>query len=206
MRAMAWDTEGTKRKIVEAATAEFAKTGPDGTTIERIAKAAGVNKERVYAYYGGKPQLFAHVLRQQLTTAAQDVPADMTSSDGIAEYAGRLFDYTQAHPALARLLKWEALAFESEVPEEQPRRDYYAVRTAEFARAQAAGVVADTIDPDLLHFMLLSLAAYWAALPQVARLITTVDAGGAELARRRAAVVEAARRLVSPATQARKRL
>ena len=45
---MAWDTEGTKRKILLAAVDEFAAHGPDGTTIERIAKAAGVNKERVY--------------------------------------------------------------------------------------------------------------------------------------------------------------
>ena len=202
---MAWDTAGTKRKILEAATREFALLGPAGTTVEQIAKAAGVNKERIYAYYGGKPQLFAHVLREQLATAAQDVPADMTSSDGIAEYAGRLFDFALGHPALARLLKWEALAFESEVPEEHARRDYYAVRTAEFAQAQAAGVVVDTIDPDLLYFMLLSLAAYWAAMPQVARMITAHHAGRDEKARRRAAVVDAARRLVSPAPRARKR-
>ena len=44
---LAWDTEGTKRKIKEAATAEFAQYGPDGTTVEHIAKKAGVNKERV---------------------------------------------------------------------------------------------------------------------------------------------------------------
>ena len=47
---MAWDTEGTKRKIKDAATAEFTRHGPAGTTIERIAKRAGVNKERVYNY------------------------------------------------------------------------------------------------------------------------------------------------------------
>jgi AcrR family transcriptional regulator len=60
---MAWDTEGTKRKILEAAASEFAQRGPDGTTVERIAGLAGVNKERVYNYFGGKPALFARVLR-----------------------------------------------------------------------------------------------------------------------------------------------
>jgi AcrR family transcriptional regulator len=34
---MAWDVEGTKRKILDAATQEFADRGPDGTTVERIA-------------------------------------------------------------------------------------------------------------------------------------------------------------------------
>ena len=37
---MAWDTEGTRRRLREAATAEFAERGPDGTTMARIAGRA----------------------------------------------------------------------------------------------------------------------------------------------------------------------
>jgi hypothetical protein len=58
--------------------------------------------------------------------------------------------------------------------------------------------VTATVAPDLLHFLLLSLLGYWANLPQVARMITGTDADdAAEDARRRAAVVDAARRLVT---------
>ena len=113
---MAWDIEGTKRKILDAAACEFARSGPDGTTIERIAKLAGVNKERVYNYFGGKPVLFSHVLRDQLVTAAIEVPESATEDD-IAEYAGRLYDYLRQNPGLARLLQWEALTYDAEVPE-----------------------------------------------------------------------------------------
>ncbi len=60
---MGWDVEGRKRRILDAAVAEFAAHGPHGTTIERIAKAAGVNKERVYTHFGGKDILFATVMR-----------------------------------------------------------------------------------------------------------------------------------------------
>ena len=196
---MAWDTEGTKRKIIEAATTEFAARGLDGSTIEGIAKLAGVNKERVYNYYGGKPGLFAQVLRQQLTAAAQNVPVETFASEDIGEYAGRLYDYHREHPELARLLQWEALAFESEVPEEQARREFYDRKTAAIEDGQAAGILTAAIAPDLLYFLLLSLAGYWAALPQVARMITgaTTD-DPAEDARRRAHVVEGARRLASP--------
>jgi len=38
---MAWDTEGTRRRLKEAATAEFAERGPDGTTMASIAERAG---------------------------------------------------------------------------------------------------------------------------------------------------------------------
>lgn len=194
---MAWDTAGTQRKILDAATSEFAQRGPDGTTIERIAQVAGVNKERVYNYFGGKAALFAHVLRDQLTTAANDVPLASTRLDDIAEYAGRLYDYHRQHPELARLLQWEALAFDAEVPEEELRRQFYGRNTAALAAAQAVGTITSGVDADLLQVLLLSLAGYWAVLPQVARMITGEATVEAEDARRRAAVVEAASRLVS---------
>lgn len=84
---MAWDVEGTKRKIIDAATREFTVRGPDGTTMERIAKLAGVNKERVYNYFGSKPELFEVVLREKLAVVAQTVPVDSFTPDGIGEYA-----------------------------------------------------------------------------------------------------------------------
>ncbi len=195
---MAWDTEGTKRKILEAATREFADRGPDGTRIESIAKLAGVNKERVYNYYGGKAELFARVLREQLAAAAENVPVESFLSEDIGEYAGRLYDYHRQHPELARLLHWEALAFESEVPEEQLRREFYVHKVAALREGQVAGSITAAIAPDLLNFLLLSLAGYWSALPQVARMVTGATADAEEDARRRAGVVEAARRLASP--------
>lgn len=194
---MAWDTAGTKRKILDAATSEFALRGPDGTTVERIAKVAGVNKERVYNYFGSKTALFAHVLRDQLSSATQDVPLTSATVADIAEHAGRLYDYHRQHPELARLLQWEALAFDAEVPEEELRREFYGRNTAVLAVGQAAGTITRTVAPDLLQFLLLSLSAYWAVLPQVARMMTGQVPDDAEDVRRRAAVVEAARRLVS---------
>ena len=73
---MAWDTEGTKRKILDAAVAEFAAYGPDGTTIARIAQRAGVNKERIYYYFGDKRALFTYVLRDELAKVARAVPVE----------------------------------------------------------------------------------------------------------------------------------
>ena len=106
---MAWDTEGTKRKIKDAATAEFTRRGPAGTTIERIAKRAGVNKERVYNYFGSKDRLFSAILRDELTKAAEAVPPAFNEGEDVGDYAGRLYDYHRQRPELIRLLCWEAL-------------------------------------------------------------------------------------------------
>ncbi len=101
---MAWDTEGTKRKIKDAATAEFTLRGPAGTTVERIAKRAGVNKERVYNYFGSKDRLFSAVLRDELTRAAEAVPPAFDDGEDAGDYAGRLYDYHRQRPELIRLL------------------------------------------------------------------------------------------------------
>ncbi|WP_130874930.1 TetR family transcriptional regulator [[Pseudopropionibacterium] massiliense] len=194
---MAWDTEATKRRILDAASAEFATHGPDGTTVERIAGAAGVNKERVYNYFGGKRELFARVLRDELATVAQALPVSSFAEEDIGEYAGRVYDYHLEHPELGRLLRWEGLAFDAEVPDEEQRREYYGYKTAAVVAGQRAGVVAEEIDPDHMVFLILSLAGWWSSVPQVARMLTGPDTD-AERARRRDSVVRAARRIARP--------
>ncbi len=106
---VAWDTEGTRRRLKEAATVEFAERGPDGTTMARIAERAGINKERLYKYFGDKQALFQTVLRDEMEKLAAAVPPPPAGLDDIGELAGRTYDYHAAHPELARLLQWEGL-------------------------------------------------------------------------------------------------
>ena len=194
---MAWDTEGTSQRILDAACAEFAANGPDGTTVERIANAAGVNKERVYHYYGGKQALFATVLRAELAKVARDVPVETFATEDIGDYAGRVYDYHRAHPELGRLLRWEGLIFCAEVPDEERRREHYGYKAAAVVDGQAQGAVTDAFDADHLIFLVLALAGWWSAVPQVARMITGGETE-AEHERRRASVVAAARRISRP--------
>jgi AcrR family transcriptional regulator len=193
---MAWDTEGTKRRILEAAAAEFARLGPDGTTVEKIAKSAGANKERVYNYFGDKRGLFNAVLRSELAKVAQAVPVESFAAEDIGEYAGRAYDYHREHPELSRLMRWEGLTFEGEVPDEAQRRTYYGYKIQAVADGQRQGTVTRALESDHLAFLVLALAGWWSAVPQVARMFTGRD-DDAEHDRRRASVVEAARRLAS---------
>lgn len=188
------DAEATKRKILNSAIAEFASVGPDATTMERIASRASVNKERVYAYFGDKRSLFATVLRRELAKVAKAVPATSFAEDDIGDYAGRAFDYHQEHPELSRLMRWEGLVYPGEVPDEEARREYYAYKTKAVEEGQSRGVLTTSIEADHLAFLVLSLAGWWSAAPQVARMLTGAE-DETERARRRASVVEAARRL-----------
>jgi AcrR family transcriptional regulator len=194
---MAWDTEGTRRRLKEAATAEFAEHGPDGTTMAAIAERAGINKERLYKYFGDKQSLFETVLTDELDKLAASV-APVPGFEEIGEFAGRTFDYHAAHPQLVRLLLWEGLAG-GPVADAANRTAHYQDKARAYAAAQRAGVLDGDLDPEHLVFMIIGLAAWWAAAPQVARMLTGADdSDPAEHARRRASVIRAAERLARP--------
>jgi AcrR family transcriptional regulator len=194
---MAWDTEGTRRRLKEAATAEFAEHGPDGTTMAAIAERAGINKERLYKYFGDKQALFETVLTDELDKLAASV-TPVPGFEEIGEFAGRTFDYHAAHPQLVRLLLWEGLAGVP-VADAANRTAHYKDKAQAYAAAQRAGVLDGDVDPEHLVFMIIGLAAWWAAAPQVARMLTGADdSDPAEHARRRASVIRAAERLARP--------
>jgi AcrR family transcriptional regulator len=195
---MAWDTEGTRRRLLEAATIEFAERGPDGTTMARIAERAGLNKERLYKYFGDKQALFETVLTGELEKLAAAVELPAGGLEDIGEFAGRTFDYHAAHPELARLLLWEGLA--GGPPADQASRTaHYRDKAAAYAAAQRAGVLDGDLDPDHLVFLIIALAAWWLAVPQLAFMLTGSDGSEVdEHARRRACVVRAAERLARP--------
>jgi AcrR family transcriptional regulator len=194
---MAWDTEGTRRRLKEAATAEFAEHGPDGTTMARIAERAGINKERLYKYFGDKQALFETVLTDELDKLAASV-APVPGFEDIGEFAGRTFDYHTAHPELVRLMLWEGLAGDR-VADEANRTAHYKVKARAYAAAQRDGILDGDLDPEHLVFIIIGLSAWWASAPQLARMLTGADdSDPAEHARRRASVVQAAERLARP--------
>jgi AcrR family transcriptional regulator len=193
---VAWDTEGTRRRLREAAAAEFAERGPDGTTMAAIAGRAGIHKERLDKYFGDKQALFETVLSGELEKLAASVIPPAGGLEDIGEFAGRTFDYYAAHPELARLLLWEGLAG-GPVADQASRTAHYQDKARAYAAAQRAGILDDDIDPDHLVFLIIALAAWWFSVPQLAVMLTGEQNAG-EQARRRASVVRAAERLARP--------
>lgn len=198
MAVVAWDTEGTQRKLRDAALTEFAAKGFDGTTVGSIAARAGVNKERLYSYFGDKRALWELVLATELERLASAVRVTGAGLDDFGEFAGLTFDYHAAHPELARLLQWEGL--QNGPPADASRRTtHYREKVKQFAAAQQNGLLDQSLDPAHLVFALIALAAWWQTVPQLAQMITGAGPDDEqERARRRRFVVQAARRLAAP--------
>ena len=75
----------------------------------------------------------------------------------------------------------------------------YQRKVQAFAAAQRDGLLDDDLDPAHLVFLIIALAAWWQAVPQLARMLTGADgADPAEHTRRRACVVRAQRLALAP--------
>ncbi len=177
----------TRDRIVDAATAEFAEHGIAGARIDRIARAAKTSKERVYAHFRSKEELYRFVAGRELDAVAAATTLDPADLPG---YAGRLHDYYSARPASRRLMRWGALEAAGD-----PARDaaVAAEKVAVLRRAQRAGVLDESWDPLDVLILVNQLAAAWVDQPG----LPSADSADYRrfLAARRAVVVDAVERL-----------
>ncbi|MFF3502062.1 TetR family transcriptional regulator [Streptomyces sp. NPDC003247] len=187
------DPEATKARIFEAAVAEFARYGIAGARIDRIAAEARANKQLIYAYFGNKAELFTQVLGRCMVDLAASVPVD---PDDVEGWMDRLMDYHATHPELLRLLYWEGIEYgTADLPDETERQEHYARKVAAVQDGQDRGVISDAIPARDLMFLLVALANWATAVPQMSRIL--VGGEDDDRARLRASVKEAARRLVA---------
>jgi len=128
----------TRRRILDAALAEFAEHGLAGARIDRIAAQANSNKAQIYAYVGGKDQLFDAVFFEALHRIMDDAPID---ADDLADWAVRLYDDYLRRPDLIRLATWHRLERRPRglLVDDQDRLD--AGKIAAIAAAQGEGRV-----------------------------------------------------------------
>ncbi|GCD98309.1 MULTISPECIES: TetR/AcrR family transcriptional regulator [Embleya] len=191
------DTARTRAKLLDAARAEFAEHGIAGARVDRIALRAGVNKERIYAYFGNKEQLFQHVLTESL----QELNTVVTMpNDDPAEYIAQVYDFYCARPELLRLLVWEALYYGHDpVPDEERRVTSYAAKLQEFADHLG---VKPSPDVAQLLYSLIGVAAWQQTMPQMSRVLLGADSESEEArANRRKHLIEFTRASIASMKQ-----
>ncbi|MBY8863758.1 TetR family transcriptional regulator [Nocardia sp. CA2R105] len=183
--------DSTRDRIVGAAKAEFARYGIAGARVDRIAKNAKTGKERVYAYFRSKENLYRYIAAEELAAIAEATQMDPTDLPG---YAGRIHDYFVAHRANYRLMKWGRLEFGGGGPGD-PTRETIARKTEQLRYAQRAGHLDSEWDPrDILVFVD-QLATAWIDQTDLTASIGSAAEGAEFLAARRAAIVAAVERL-----------
>jgi TetR/AcrR family transcriptional regulator len=180
--------------ILGAARSEFAQYGLAGARIDRIARVADASKERLYAHFKDKEALFRSVVASDM---AEFFAAVTLRAEAVPEFVGDIYDLACRRPEHLRMMTWASL--EGLVLDPPPAEDRESVAARDIGTieaAQAAGYVDPAWRPMDLLVLLFGVALAWAQSPHPDA--ATVDP--AIIAARRAAAVEAARRIVAPAT------
>lgn len=183
---MARNSEDTRKRLLEAAAAEFAAHGIAGARVDRIAAAANCNKQAIYAYYGSKEALADAVLDTMCEEMIASTPIDAYDLPG---YAVRLFDRYQSSPETLRLATWYQLEGKPIPPAALASM---AKKIEAVQQAQAAGAVSTRFPADILLLLILNLTRLGA--PDSAEAQSgLVDAGVF-----RQSIADAVRRLIQP--------
>lgn len=164
-----------RSRLLDAAAAQFARTGIEGSSLRAIASAAGVTPAMLHYYFGDKGRLATALvderlapamlpLRQRLEQVGEDPIALVTAfAQGIAEIVAR-------HPWLPPLWVREVLCEGGTLREVVFRQvvpmlpQWLAGR---FAAAQAAGRMNPALDPRLMVVSLVGLTMFPAAAAPV---------------------------------------
>lgn len=166
------DAEATRRRLLDAARAEFAEFGIAGARVDRIAANSASNKAQIYHYFGSKDQLFDAVWESIVKQVVEEAPLDTSK---LPDYAAQLSDGYANHPELARIITWQRLERGTDPPHA------FAVRSTQskvdaIAAAQAEGTVPARFEPRALLALILNLAALWITMsPDVLAVVEITD-------------------------------
>jgi AcrR family transcriptional regulator len=166
------DAERSRQALLDAALDEFAEHGYAGARVADIARRAGVNKQLINYYFGSKEGLYLAVQQAWLDREADFAAPDLPLADLVVRYlADAVHD-----PRALRLLLWRGLADDGAPGGSRSRQpDLDQVRAR-----QAAGEVADGLDPAAVLLAGMGMIAAPLAMPQVARELFGMDPASEE--------------------------
>ncbi|MFI6868699.1 TetR/AcrR family transcriptional regulator [Nocardia sp. NPDC050406] len=158
------DAERTRRRLLAAALEVFADKGFAGARVQEIADRAGVNKQLITYYFGGKDGLYRALQEQWLQQEAGFAFPDLSLDELVAAYLRSVFEDRR----MSRLLAWEGLAESAGAPPaEYDREDL-----ADLRRRQDEGQLPADLDAGAFLLAVMGAAMVPTVLPQVVRRVT----------------------------------
>ena len=184
--------DGTRARILVAATDEFSANGYSGARVDAICRAAKANPRMIYHYFGDKDGLYVAVLGQVLSELrSEELKLDVDHTppmQGMVE----LFDFIQAHfgrrPQLINLLTGENL-LRAKFLRRSIRTPIVSSPLIDLIarllhRGQRAGVFRSRIDPLRLYVMMVALSYFHRSNAFTLSVIFRTDISSPEWQRR----------------------
>ncbi|MER7245137.1 TetR family transcriptional regulator [Kribbella sp. NPDC000426] len=161
------DAERTRQQLLDAAVIEFGAHGFAGARVGEIAARAGVNKQLISYYFGGKEGLYRAVADRWRA----DEPAIAADAESLGEVVGAYARTSIAQPDLLRLLVREAVDRDTSALDPEGQRARFQRMLDDFRQRQTDGELAANLDAAYTGLALFGLAAAPVVFPQIARAL-----------------------------------
>ena len=101
-RPKASNATGSRDRVFAAAAAEFAARGYAGANVDRIARAARLNKAMIYYHFKSKAELYREILKDMFAAVRSGVlqvaASDLTPEDKIRGFIEAIASAAEARP------------------------------------------------------------------------------------------------------------
>jgi len=147
--------------LLDAASQEFGNKGFAGSRVAAIARAAGVNKQLIFYYFGSKRGLFDAAVGRERKPGASAVPANAPATAQLRVAVHEVIEWLQGNPP-ARVALFDPASDPASVRQllsQLERPVAVAVSTG-----QGLGYFRDSADPDRIARQAVVLCAGWHAL------------------------------------------
>jgi len=162
------DAERTKAKLLDAALTEFAAHGYQGARVGAIAERAGVNKQLVSYYFGGKEGLYRALQRGWLEHERDHAESGVPPEELMRWYLRQNLSDVRT----VRLVLWQALAEGG--PQEETEADVEAEQERMRER-QEQGDFAPDLDTAAVQLAMMGMVFAPAVFRTTARRLFGVD-------------------------------
>jgi AcrR family transcriptional regulator len=169
LKAMPRDADLTRKRILAAATAEFARKGLGGARVDEIALRSKSNKRMIYHYFGDKEQLFTTVLEAAylgIRTAEKELHLDeLNPETAISRLVEFTWKYYLKHPEFLTLVNSENLHRAKHLKASKLIKDassqFVKMVKAILDRGVETGVFRAGIDPVQLNITIAAIGYYY---------------------------------------------
>lgn len=158
----------TRKRLLDAAEAEFAAKGFAGARLREVAQSAGVQQALIHHYFTDKGGLYREVLERALEDTTAGTWAILGKVTGLLSlleaFVDMLMRFSATHANLLAILRMEAQSADGssvaiDLLREQTKPVFEAVR-ATIAQMQKDGQVRPEVRPEDLMMGILSMTLY----------------------------------------------
>ena len=180
--------DDTRRRILAAAKAEFAKKGLGGARVDDIAARAKANKRMMYHYFGNKDDLFSHVVEDAYAEFRErEAALELDSLEPVAAVKALIafiWKYFLDNPEFITLVNSENLHKARHIKKSQRMqemsRSFVGRMQSLLERGAEAGVFRKGLDPVQVNISIAAVGYYYLTNRFTAAIVFERDMMAAE--------------------------